>query len=80
MGQMLIRNLDDGVIAKFKERAARHRTSVEEEARQVLTASAGVDRDTVIARLNTIAERIGPQTGPTSLEILRAYRYPEGDD
>ncbi len=80
MGQMLIRNLDDGVIAKFKERAARHRTSVEEEARQVLTASAGVDRDAVIARLNAIAERIGPQTGPDSLEILRAYRYPEGDD
>lgn len=71
---MLIRNLDDAVILRLKQRAARHRTSAEEEARRVLTASTGVDRDVVIARLNAVAEANGPQTGPTSTEMLRADR------
>jgi plasmid stability protein len=80
MGQMLIRNLDDGVIADLKRRAARHRTSAEEEARRALTASVRSSRDAIIAKMNAIAEANGPQPGPTSLEILRSFRYPDGDD
>lgn len=80
MGQMLIRNLDDAVIADLKRRAEAHRTSAEEEARRTLTASVRIDRDAVIALANEIAEGNGPQSGPTSLEILRSYRYPDGDD
>ena len=34
----------------------------------------------MIAKLNAFRDANGPQTGPTSLEILRSFRYPDGDD
>lgn len=80
MGQMLIRNLDDDVIARLKARAQRRRTSAEEEARQALAASVALDREAILARLDAVAEMNGPQSGPTSLDILRSFRYPDGDD
>lgn len=80
MGQMLIRNLDDEVIADIKRRAETQRISAEEEARRTLTASVPLNRNALIAELNAIAKANGPQTGSTSLEILRQYRYPDGDD
>ena len=80
MGQILIRNLDDAVIADLKRRAELHKTSAEEEARQTLTSSVRLDRAAIIAKLDAIRDANGPQTGPTSLEILRSFRYPDGDD
>lgn len=80
MGQMLIRNLDDAVIADLKRRADRHKTSAEEEARRALTASVRPNREAIISKLNAVAEANGPQTGPSSTDILRSFRYPEGED
>ncbi len=37
MGTVTIRNLDDGVIARAKERAKRHNRSLEAELRTILT-------------------------------------------
>jgi plasmid stability protein len=79
MGQMLIRNLDDAVIQRLKERAARHKTSAEEEARQALEASVEVDREAILARLNAVAALSGPQSGPTSADMLRADRDRDND-
>jgi plasmid stability protein len=36
MGQLLVRNLEDGVKRKLQRRAARHGRSMEEEAREIL--------------------------------------------
>jgi len=36
MAQVVVRNLEEGVKAALKERAARHGWSMEEEARQIL--------------------------------------------
>ena len=82
MGQMLIRNLDDAVIATLKRRAAENRTSAEEEARRVLSAGAGATFDAAAWRRDAeaLAQRIGPLRGPTSLEILRSERYGGDDD
>jgi antitoxin FitA len=74
MGQMLIRNLDDGVIARLKARAALHQTSAEEEARRALSASVGGDREAILAKARAIREANGPQVGPSSLELLREDR------
>ena len=73
MGQMLIRKLDDRVIAKLKERARANGTSAEEEARRSLTADLArpVDVAAVLARFERAREMIGPQSGPTSTEMLR---------
>jgi plasmid stability protein len=80
MGQMLIRNLDDAVIATLKRRALENRTSAEEEARRVLSAGAAPRFDAEAWRRDAeaLAQRIGPLPGPTSLEILRSERY--GDE
>lgn len=73
MGQMLIRKLDDTVITNLKTRARANGTSAEEEARRVLVSGAGAGGDVgaALARLERACEMNGPQTGPTSTEILR---------
>lgn len=73
MGQILIRKLDDAVIGKLKARARANGTSAEEEARRSLTADVGAPADVaaVLARLERAREMLGPQTGPTSTEMLR---------
>jgi plasmid stability protein len=74
MAQMVIRNLDDAVLAGLKRRAAANRTSAEEEARRALTASIGFDAEAWRAQARVVAERIGSLPGPDSTELLRADR------
>jgi antitoxin FitA len=74
MGQIVIRNLDDAVLAALKRRAAQHRTSTEEEARRALAASVNAGVDAALARLDAARAMNGPQAGPASLELLRADR------
>lgn len=80
MGQILIRNVDDLILQDLKARARKHRTSAEEEARRTLAIDFSVDRAAIVAEFEDIARANGPQTGPSSLEILRSFRYPDGDD
>jgi len=74
MGQILIRNLDDNVIDALRKRAAEGATSMEEEARRALTASVGLGRREAIERLNAVRARLGRDSEPTSLDLLRADR------
>lgn len=79
MAQMMIRNLDEGTAATLKRRAIARRTSVEEEARRALAASAAPDLQSLIARMNAISARIGPLKGPSIVEDLRADRARDDD-
>jgi antitoxin FitA len=36
MAQLIVRNLDEGIVQELRERAARHGRSAEEEHRQIL--------------------------------------------
>lgn len=74
MAQMMIRNLDEATAATLKRRALAQRTSVEEEARRALAASAAPDLKSVIARMNAISARIGSLSGLSVVEDLRADR------
>jgi plasmid stability protein len=75
MGQILIRNLDDAVLAALKRRARDHQTSAEEEARRALAASVNqVSKEEWLAKADALRKRIGPLPGPSSTEILRADR------
>ncbi|MFZ5914886.1 MAG: FitA-like ribbon-helix-helix domain-containing protein [Pseudomonadota bacterium] len=78
MAQILIRNIDDAVIAKLRQRAAEAGTSLEEEARRALANSAGLTRKAALARLDAVRERIGRPRGPSSLEDLRRDRARDG--
>lgn len=41
MAQLLVRNLEDAVVAELKKRAARNRRSVEAEHREILRSALG---------------------------------------
>lgn len=74
MGQILVRNLDDAVIAELRRLAAAAGTSTEEQARRALAQAVGLDRMAAAERLAEIRRRIGRLPGPTSVELLREDR------
>ncbi len=74
MGQMLVRNLDDGVIERLKARAAERGTSLEQVAREVLTAAALDDeRKAWAERAAALRGRVEPSE-VSSVEIIREWR------
>jgi len=79
MGRILIRNVDDEVLRRLRERAAARGTSLEEEARRALTAEAGLARAPALERLAAVRARIGRVAGPDSLSDLRADRARDGE-
>jgi|GraSoiStandDraft_8_1057269.scaffolds.fasta_scaffold224808_2 plasmid stability protein len=73
MGQILVRNLDDGVIRRLKQRASRENLSLEETVRQILALAAQPDKpspEELIAELNRIASMSPPITEPPFSEDL----------
>lgn len=74
MAQMVIRNMGDPALAGLKHRAKRHGVSAEEEVRRSLTGQERTEREAALARADAIRRMNGPQTGPSSLDLLRADR------
>ena len=66
----MIRNIDAAVIEALRRRAARCRTSMEEQARPALTKAVGLDREAAAQRLAEIRGLIGRIGGPSALEDL----------
>lgn len=60
MGQVIIRNLDDSVVANLKRMAAREDKSLEQFLREVLAAKAREDRESLIAFAKGVRERSRP--------------------
>jgi plasmid stability protein len=50
VAQVIVRDLDDGVVAALKRRAALHGQSLEQELRDILTAAALPERPTSACR------------------------------
>ncbi len=82
MGQVLIRNLDDEVIAAYREAAARNQRSLEAELRAQLTLFQ--PRTPVVREeLQELSARLRAQTlsyqgdRPSGAELIRADR--DGD-
>lgn len=68
MGSITIRRLDDAVKARLRVRAARHGRSMEEEARQVLSAVLSEEPNRPLNLVEAIRSRIAP-LGGVELEI-----------
>jgi plasmid stability protein len=62
MGQILVRNLEDGVIERLKARAIKADKSLEQSVRDILVAAAKPSRDEVLAEMDRLREEIGPVT------------------
>lgn len=78
MGQILVRNLEPGVLDALKRRAHDNGTSAEEEARRALADAVTPGVKAWRARAEAIAARIGSLAGPDSTELLRQAR--DGDE
>jgi plasmid stability protein len=49
MGQIIVRNLDDAVVERLKQKAKRNNTSLEQTARDALTTAATPEREDLAA-------------------------------
>ena len=74
MGQVIVRNLDDAVIAAHKQRARARGVSLEQQLRDVLAEAARPSREDMIADLRRI--RAMTPKGPhiDSTELIREDR------
>lgn len=60
MGQVIIRNLDDAVVASLKRMAAREDKSLEQFLREVLSETSARDREGFIEFARGVRERSQP--------------------
>jgi antitoxin FitA len=75
MATLLVRNLDDSLVRRLKQRAARNGRSVEAEHRALLEQSLGpVDKVDWFARAAELRRSMAPLAEGTTLELLRESR------
>jgi antitoxin FitA len=79
MGNVLIRNLDDDVIARLKQRAQEQGTSFEAVARGVLAEGSRQSRAEFAAWAKAFAAAQPPQK-TDSTDFIRAWRDGERDE
>jgi len=77
MAQVIVRNLDDKVVATLKERAARKGRALEHELREILSRAARPTRNELAAELAR-CRAMTPRTHRTAAEdIIREIRDEE---
>lgn len=75
MGQLLVRGLDDEVVALIRQRAAANGRSVEAEHRAILEAAVRPSGETLIETSRRLRNALeGRDLGPSSVEVIRALR------
>jgi len=73
MGQVLIRNIDDAVLARLKQRAAAEHKSLEQSLREVLAEVAQPSRAELFAELDRLRSRIAAREKP-------GVQYPSAEE
>ena len=74
MGQVIVRNLDDKVVAALKSRAKRHGQSLEQELRDILTAAARPRPEERLALAKQVAAMTPGRLPTNSTDLIRADR------
>lgn len=76
MAQVVIRNIDDEVMKRLKERARRDGRSLEQTLRDVLTVAARPDREERLAELRRIRDMSPPLPpgAPLAEDLVREGR------
>ncbi|WP_089729824.1 FitA-like ribbon-helix-helix domain-containing protein [Candidatus Thiosymbion oneisti] len=74
MGQVAIRNLDDGVLNRLKQRAKRNHRSLEGELRQILTLAALPSRPELTAKAEALAQALEGRWTDDSTSLIREDR------
>jgi len=74
MAQVVIRNLDDAVVQRLKERACRHQRSLEGELRLILTEASHPTRPALAAVADTLRQELAGRWTGDSTELIREDR------
>ncbi len=76
MAQINVRNLDDWIVAAFRELAQQHGRSLEAEVRDILRTEALRTRKEIADELRQLREQMAEQYGPLhdSTAVIRAMR------
>ena len=74
MGSMVIRNIPDDVLDRFKARAKSQDKSAEQMAREVITKEAGMTKEEAWAEIDRIRARSKPVDLETALRIMEEAR------
>ncbi|HUB43686.1 MAG TPA: Arc family DNA-binding protein [Acetobacteraceae bacterium] len=74
MGQLLVRDLDDEVIRRLKQRAAAHGRSIEAEHRAILEAALRSETEVSPIETSRQLRQELAQSGPDSSDIIREAR------
>lgn len=69
MGSMVIRNIPDDVLKRFKDRAKADGKSAEQLAREAITEKAKISREEAWARIDAIRATIAPVDIETAREV-----------
>ncbi len=81
MGQILVRNLEDGVIERLKARALKADKSLEQTVRDILTEAAKPSRGEAFAEMDRIREAIRTRHGgDIDFDITSAIREDRDND
>jgi plasmid stability protein len=76
MGQVLVRNIDDEVIASLKLRAELRGKSLEQELRDILSAAAPLTADEKV----TVSKRLRAQFAKEDFDAKAAIRWGRDDE
>ena len=74
MGQLLVRNVDDELIRRLKERAAAHGRSAEAEHRAILETALRPSGEGFIEKAARLREAMRGRVTTDSAELIRADR------
>jgi plasmid stability protein len=74
MTQLTIRNLDEAVIARLKQRAAAAGHSMEQEVRLILEREVGAEVEAFLERARRLRGTFGDRVFTDTVEIIRAMR------
>ncbi|BBK45110.1 hypothetical protein STVA_51300 [Allostella vacuolata] len=79
MAEIKVRNLDDAIADSLRARARSHGVSLEQEVREILTASVAVRRDALVDRCRAILALQKPGAPENdSVRIIREEREAMG--
>ena len=70
MAQILVRNLEDSLVDKLKQRAREHHRSLEGEVRRILVESVALDVGDFRRRSKTLRDRLAGRTLPDPAELI----------
>lgn len=74
MAQVIVRNLDDEVVARVKRRAADNKRALEQELRLILTSAARPDLGEFRKRAAAIRASLADRPQTDSVQLIREDR------